>query len=744
MTPEQARAALLVGLLACAGLLIANPVEPAMNAAILFDDVVDQRIEEESVGLSRRSNLVLRIRHDDGGLLTSDLDRVQALMMLEQEALDGSNPDTAWEAEDIRFDHIQTPFNLWSEAFASRNRSLAGASIWADVLQPTLEEGWCGNGSTPEEKSAFEATLLMLPGNANPGVACPAFAGADATQPPAATELIWMVWLDSDEEEADWGALEDWAAKVSENTEFEVTPVGVNMMFSKARDDANEDLAKVIFPSVILLGAMLIIGLRDLRTAAATLGGVVLVISAELGALSALGHTFSVIDGIAIPIIMGVTVDGAFWYCRSSRDRDEVRRMLFIAMMTTVAAVSLALFSPIRAQRSMAMVMIVGIILGWLVTRTLLEPYYLRRRAESMMDVDASEILPSHPAMTWAWPVALLLLCSIAVSSPAGVAVLNIDEFLPEDDPAIAEMDELQSNYVLASSTIAWIVVDVEGDSAEDLENLRDFQRQLGHHPSVIRLDSGLYRVPMVIGIPMEDDLGAGATIDGVALDDEGSLMVEDARLRRDGVTTGVAIAVLIDGENTDAALDFTSDVNALLDENGLQGEVGGDLPVGAEIARAFEEARVTQILLAGMAIFLVTWLVLDDYERAARIAIGTIAVGAAVDGMSGFLGGRGIFSAPAVLLGMGFAADYLAHASAEHAPTRSDTAARWWSALTSISVFVLLGFATFPPARDSGQLLTISILFSVLLATCLSLTRLVELKDPGPASPPPTSIEDA
>ncbi|HIF04242.1 MAG TPA: hypothetical protein EYQ80_02185 [Candidatus Poseidoniales archaeon] len=220
--------------------------------------------------------------------------------------------------------------------------------------------------------------------------------------------------------------------------------------------------------------------------------------------------------------------------------------------------------------------------------------------------------------------------------------------------------------------------------------------------------------------------------------------MVEDARLLRDGVTTGVAIAVLIDGENTDAALDFTSDVNALLDENGLQGEVGGDLPVGAEVARAFEEARVTQILLAGMAIFLVTWLVLDDYERAARIAIGTIAVGAAVDGMSGFLGGRGIFSAPAVLLGMGFAADYLAHASADHAPTRSDTAARWWSALTSISVFVLLGFATFPPARDSGQLLTISILFSVLLATCLSLTRLVELKDPGPASPPPTSNEDA
>jgi hypothetical protein len=31
MTPEQARAALLVGLLACAGLLIANPVGKPFN-----------------------------------------------------------------------------------------------------------------------------------------------------------------------------------------------------------------------------------------------------------------------------------------------------------------------------------------------------------------------------------------------------------------------------------------------------------------------------------------------------------------------------------------------------------------------------------------------------------------------------------------------------------------------------------------------------------------------------------------
>ena len=41
-----------------------------------------------------------------------------------------------------------------------------------DVLQPENEEGWCGNSANNAEKSAFEATLLMLPEGANFGVAC--------------------------------------------------------------------------------------------------------------------------------------------------------------------------------------------------------------------------------------------------------------------------------------------------------------------------------------------------------------------------------------------------------------------------------------------------------------------------------------------------------------------------------------------------------------------------------------------
>jgi hypothetical protein len=108
---------------------------------------------------------------------------------------------------------------------------------------------------------------------------------------------------------------------------------------------------------------------------------------------------------------------------------------------------------------------------------------------------------------------------------------------------------------------------------------------------------------------------------------------------------------------------------------------------------------------------------------KASRIAAGTVAIGIAVDGMASIIGSRGVHTAPAVLLGMGFAADYLSHASGDHYSTKQDNYARWGAAISSASIFILLGMANFPPARNTGRLLSISILFAVILATSLSLT---------------------
>ncbi len=731
MRPEQLRLALVVGMLLSAGLLLFHPIEPKMNTEVIFDDESLMKIRE---GSAEKENyqLVLRIRHDEGGLLTNNLTRVQDLLQLEAEFMDGSNPETSWDSclEDdpsdcdfssLNIDRVVTPFGAWSDAFDSRNRSLKDATRWADVLQPEIEQGWCGNSASNAERSAFEATLLLLPEGANFGIACPAFPGASPTQAPASNEILWLVYVGAGGHGGDWNELSIWAEKVSENTDYEISAAGVNMMYGKAKATAEAELMMVIIPSIFLLGLMLTIGLRDWQVAVATIAGVCLVIGAELGLLSLFNFEFSVLDGIALPIIMGVAVDGAYWYSRSSRNRDEVRSMLFVAMVTTVAAVSLALFSPIRAQRSLGLVMAIGIILDWMMTRYLLEEFFLKRRKiYDNLTVEKSE---KKSPNVWAWPVALLVLTSIAVIAPPGVNVLDVEQFLPEDDPALAEMEELQSKYVLASSTLAWVVVDLDGESEEDYQKLQDLQMQLGHHPSVISLETGMLETPMVIGITSEN----ATTVDQAVEEGSGTLFLDGSlaqRLQLNGVTTGVAIAVFIDGQNSEAAIQFMDDLELLMDRNDVEGVVGGDLPTGAQAAKAFEESRIMQILSAGIAIFCVAYFALREPKQAARIAVGAVAIGASVDGMATLFGGRGVNTALAVLLGMGFAADYLSHASANHQSTRLDMSARWWAAISSASVFFLLSLTTFPPAKNTGILLTFSILFSAVLATCLAMSH--------------------
>ncbi len=713
----KARLALFLVLLGLTSILLLDPVDPELSTDVVFDDPIERRLEQEASS-EPQSHLLLRISHDEGGSLTGDLARVQDLLEIERQMRGLAEGEGVWTSEEVRIAAIETPFYHWSSAFSSRNRSLENATRWADVLQPEIDGGWCAAGATTEEGKAFEATLLMLPREANPGVACPAMPGASVSQPPSANEILWLLQLESDQDHTDWSQLSMWADRTSDTTAYTFEAVGVNLLMDEARTIAEEDLRNLLLPSAVLLLLVLIVGLRDLVAAAATLGGVSLAIGSGLGILSVFGHNLSVIDGIAMPIVMGVAVDGAFWYGRSSRDRDEVRRMLLVAMLTTVAAVSLAFASPIRAQRSLALVIVIGIFLDWLITRFLLEDIYLRRRDERAGP--SRPFAPPESVRKSFWPVALTMLAAMAIIAPSGVEVLDIEQFLPEDSPFLAELEDLGPRYLMMSTADMWLVVDASGDDPEDLQKVLELQRQLGNHPSVVALNTGVHVRPLVFGIPATSD--PNATINQIGASGAESLLMSDPVLRRDGVTSGVAIAIMIDGQDSNAALALAEDLDALMERMDLEGEIGGDLLIGASLSRDFEEARFGQIIGAGLVILLVSYYLLRSPRASVRIAIGAVAIGIAVDGFASLSGGRGVDTAPAVLLGMGFAADYLSHASAAHAPTWRDTSARWLAAISSASVFVLLALATFPLASSTGRLLTLSILLSAILATAMSL----------------------
>lgn len=618
MEANRVRLILLASLIVGTLLLAIFPVEPQMSTEVIFDDEVTQLRKADGIGTESSESLVLRITHDDGAGLMHPVSRVQELLSIEKEAFSGEEPATAWHTDVTKLNRIQSPYTLWEDAFSSRNRSLVEAEGWNELLEPLLEDGWCGKNATDEESFAFEATLLLLPNEADLGVACPSMPGQYAHQPPTSNELLWMVWIGNNQSNTNWSELEVWADQLSESTNFTFEAVGVNMLFAKSKTLAESELKSVMLPLAILLVSALCFGLRDPVIAVVTLGSATLVVGAELGIMSMFGYTFSVIDGIAVPIIMGVAVDGAFWYCRSSHDVEKVRKMLFVAMLTTIAAVSLALFSPLRAQRSLALVMVIGIFLDWLITRYMLEDFYLSRKKVSIA-VSSSKNVLSNPAFTVMWPALLLLLAGVAFVSPSGVEVLDINQFLPDDDPELAELRQMQDEYILASSTDAWILVNVKGDSVEEYRHLLAFQEQLKNHPSIISLDTGISQTKLMIGIPESEDLNA--TLDQVlSTSSVDSLMVKDPRLQSNGDTYAVVLAVYLDGQNTDAALAFNADVRALFSDMDVSGDIGGNLAVGAEAAHSFEKSRMSQIFGAGIAVFFVAFFVLRSQIGRAHV----------------------------------------------------------------------------------------------------------------------------
>ena len=153
-------------------------------------------------------------------------------------------------------------------------------------------------------------------------------------------------------------------------------------MFAKAIDIAQNDLSNLIIPSALLVLTLLLIGLRNWKVASITTLSALLVIGAEFGFMSAMGYNFSVIDGVLIPIIFAVAVDGAFWYSRSGRDKNEVRNMLLLHHTHYNRGYFIGIIFT-NKRKEYTLVMMVGIILDWIVTRYVLENFYIEQRKVS-------------------------------------------------------------------------------------------------------------------------------------------------------------------------------------------------------------------------------------------------------------------------------------------------------------------------------------------------------------------------
>ena len=345
----------------------------------------------------------------------------------------------------------------------------------------------------------------------------------------------------------------------------------------------------------------------------------------------------------------------------------------------------------------------------------MLEDFYLKSRVVKVKKLESAN---NHNYVKWLWPSLLTTLMLVAATSPPGVEALDINQFLPEESESLDELSELREIYLIASSTLVFVTIDVDIGDESAINDLIRFKSQFEQHPSIISYDTGVVERNLVLGI---GDVGLDSDFTAIYENTSQSIVLQDPWLRVGDEITGCIIIAVIDGEDSFSAFEFSMDTEQLLADNNLSGEVGGDLITGISLAKSFEQTRILQILFAGVIVFIISYFMTNSYQRAVRIAIGTIAVGIAVDGLASHLGGRGVNTAPAVLLGMGFAADYLSHASDNSKENRYDNYARWGAAISSGMVFFVVSFSQFPPAKNTGLLLSITIVISVLIATSLA-----------------------
>ena len=151
MEAQRAKQTILVLLVVCSFLMLVYPPTPNLSTKVIFDDQASILIDEQSEGEELDTQLIIRIAHDQNGPLTSNFTRVLNLLQIESEVLTGENTNTSYDSKTTFIQRLETPFNSWSEAFQSRGRNISNASTWSEVLQPTMDEGWCGSNATNEE-----------------------------------------------------------------------------------------------------------------------------------------------------------------------------------------------------------------------------------------------------------------------------------------------------------------------------------------------------------------------------------------------------------------------------------------------------------------------------------------------------------------------------------------------------------------------------------------------------------------
>lgn len=758
-TTRRAAPLVLVGLIVLTSVAVLQPPELVVRGSDLVTDPVQDRVDAE--GNDGGSQVVVRLSATDGGELLGDLDRLRVLLDLERQLVSGTVTGPHGDELNGKVQHLDAFATSLDAHAAAHGTSLVAATSWDDLVDLEAAAPCAGNAS-PEAQASMAAWVLLAPADGTPGYLCPDLPGGHPRLPPSADATVWVLRLDHEPTEGiPVAALDAWLAAATADHGLTHESSSTEHLLGAARETAWDDLARwgpwMIIAVLILLG----VGLGTQRAWVATVGGLLLAGGATVGTLTLLGHVFTLIDLVGLPLLLAVGVDGPAWHRRGGLDRARTRGLLAIAALTTAATMVPAASSPVPALAGLARLVIVGVFFDWLVTRGLLEPWLRADLADpdaaprppEAMPTRAFAPTPRTSVLARPLPLALALLVLLPGllapiwSSPDAAVQLDLRQFLADDDPLHDRLDALEAEFVIGGTRLVPIIVDPIGDADDPalLAGLWSLERSLEHLPGVMHVDLVTGDVPLVSGPATQLQLriledptnatslqwsasGPVAAADAPALssllgDGASGLLEHDPVLRdADGQVTGYLILVVLDVRDLAAGAAFAEAFDALewprptADAPDATIVAGGAIVESGRILDDVLLAEQQQVLLATLALATVGLVATRRLDEALLLALGGLSVAGITSLVATFSPeGRGLMTTPAVLLALGVGADYLAHAL--HA-RRHGHAARWLAASTSLVAFAFLTQADFPPVRQFAILLITAVLSASVLAT--------------------------
>ena len=444
--------------------------------------------------------MFIHVTADDGGNILSieNLLRQQAALDLIQNRSDqgGNYIDTVIAAPRI----IQFAID---ESNAS-NTTLASYADWASLIDAILEEGTVCADALGDDRALSAGAFIqdtLLNRDLDHDSLCdylrnPAEFTGDAA--PTASSTLWVIMIDPSFEDSARQAFQkiirDQLDAESSDTELDYHSTSLDLMTHDINEGTLGELAILVVGAIIVVMVLLAIAFRSFRGVAFPMVGLTAALVWTYGGMALAGVQFSVLEVAVAPVVLGLGIDYSIHLQRQYNNFradgmppgqawlkgfETLRVALTLGVVTTMAAFSANIASPLPPLRTFGFALAFGVFCAFISSTVLVGALhvFMERSSEAHAKTREWERFGRFSSAMVNFQrkqqakvigvVALLTVASVIVAAARLETEFDLTDFLDEDMDVMQGRDKLYDAYDATSWKPVYILLEpLEGASS--------------------------------------------------------------------------------------------------------------------------------------------------------------------------------------------------------------------------------------------------------------------------------------